>query len=141
MRMYLRVAHMFVAMGCMIGDFEMVYNVTEFDGGEIQRQFELIFQEAGYETVSAKCIAYQFGLPQTRWRIHTTVVNTRYGSAAELQSVEFIRQPGDPTCLADILQPAHEVPSNLFVDSRRERLVESRAAAGGRPLIIGYLGK
>ena len=132
---------MFVAMGCIIGDFEMVYNVTEFDDGEIQKQFELVFIEAGYEVEVAKCNAYQFGLPQTRWRIHTTVVNTRYGSTAELEALEFARKPGDPACLADILQPDAEVSSSLFIDARRVRLVDDRIAAEGRPLIIGYVGK
>lgn len=141
MRLYLRTAKLFVLTGYIIGDFEMVFNVMEYDGGAIQTEFESIFIEAGYEVQVTKSSAYQHGLAQNRWRVHTTVVNTRYGSAADLEDVKFQRSAQDPTCMNDVIEPDEKVPADHFVDPRRVRPTAEHQRVEGRPHIVGYVGK
>ena len=111
----LMVARWAVKVGFKVMVFEMVPNILGFDQGAIQIALENILREAGYEVSRRVENLWVQGGAAVRERLYTVVTNPCYGKHADLRAFsEELRQPGDPKCVLDVMDPVEVVDPGLF---------------------------
>ena len=111
----LMVARWAVKVGFKAMVFEMVPNILGFDQGAIQIALENILREAGYEVSRRVENLWVQGGAAVRERLYTIATNPCYGKHADLREfTEELRQPEDPKCVLDVMDPVGVVDPGLF---------------------------
>ena len=140
MEFYILTVWLIISSGCRIGVLEMVANIVINPGlRHIQRAVIAICEAHGYAVAMSLDNSFLHGCIMHRRRMHTVIVNTRYGSVHDLDPVYPTRQDDDPVCIGELLCPDSSVPSELFYDPAEFNPVD-RAASWCSPIICATRG-
>ena len=137
----LMVARWAVKVGFKVMVFEMVPNILGFDQGAIQIALENILREAGYEVSRRVENLWAQGGAAVRERLYTVATNPCYGKHTDLKAAsEELRQPDDPTCVLDVMDPVEVVDPGLFHSIEQVRWKQGHISVReGKPCWVGSM--